>query len=213
MNFEKEECSKQTDVILIDSCDDESEVEEIEDCSSTKTMFPCGCNTKKAREEGEPEHTLQCLLVKILRDSTSTPNIHIEQICAILSKRYKYFYDIPPYILVRMIRELIETEPFVHGGSTIILKEDDHCALLSIDSEFQEENGANHGIELENNPLATTEEDSFIVLSEKIDSKITDKDDGLTLEDSWSVQRGGSAEMCLTSGNYFVYCQFRSLFS
>lgn len=98
--------------------------------------FPCdttGCNSKELKEVEEPDHTLQCLLVKILQES-ETPNIHIEQIRTILSERYKYFYHIPPSNLVVMIKNLIETEPLVKG-LTIILNEDDHCVLLSCDTE------------------------------------------------------------------------------
>lgn len=116
--------------------------------------FPCdttGCNIKEQREDLEPEHTLQCLLVRALQESENT-NTHIEQICTILSKRYKYFYNIPPYILVGMIKDLIETEPMVKG-LTIILNEDDHCVLLSCDAEASSLEYVKQEIKLEHDTL------------------------------------------------------------
>lgn len=101
-------------------------------------IFPCetaGCNINEPSEDIEQEHKLPCLLVKILQEQESeAPNLHIEQIAWILSKRYKYFYTIPPYMIVEMVKDLIETEPFVKGF-TIILNEDDHCVLLSCDTD------------------------------------------------------------------------------
>lgn len=62
--------------------------------------FSCGknngCDTKSSEINGKPEHELQCLLVKILGEF-KTANIHIEQLCTILSKRcYEYYYNVPP---------------------------------------------------------------------------------------------------------------------
>lgn len=106
--------------------------------------FPCdtaGCDTKEIREYLEPEHKLQCLIVKILQES-ETASIHIEEMCAILSRSYQFYYNIANYILVKMIRDLIDTEHFVNG-TTIILNEDDHCVLLSCcDTEIKLENDA-----------------------------------------------------------------------
>lgn len=115
--------------------------------------FPCdtnGCNIKEPREHLEPEHALLCLLVKILQEF-ELPKIHIAQICTILSKSYKYFYNMPPYILVGKIKDLIEKQPML---KEVILNEDDPCVLLSCDTEAKSLGYVKQEIKLEHDVRA-----------------------------------------------------------
>lgn len=100
--------------------------------NSTKSnKFPCsiksGCN-KQPQDEREPRHTLLCLLVKILQES-STPSLLIEKIRTVLSESYRYYYNIPPFKLIRMIRQTIGNENNFKSFK-IILTDDDHCIWL-----------------------------------------------------------------------------------
>ncbi|KAL5293058.1 hypothetical protein ACFFRR_011683 [Megaselia abdita] len=109
-------------------------------------VFPCGVSTgcNKSRTENEPEHLLQCLLVKILKEFKK-PNVHIEQLCSILSKRYKMFNNIPIQTFICRIKDAINKKSSVKEYK-IVLSDEDHCILLpsekeviSLDSEDEEE--------------------------------------------------------------------------
>ncbi|KAL5293056.1 hypothetical protein ACFFRR_011681 [Megaselia abdita] len=144
------------ETIVIDDCDDVEIVENLKKGLRIKEIFPCsvstGCNEN--RKKYQPEHLLQCLLVKILKEFKN-PNIHIENICSMLSKRYKFFYNIPPYDLVRMIKDTIKNKKFLKKFK-IVLSEKNHCVLLpsedeviSLDSEDEEDLGREIKMEYE----------------------------------------------------------------
>lgn len=100
-------------VVISRGRDDVDDVEMMED-RKYQVAFPCalstGCNSSKSKEDGEPDHMLQCLLVKICTEFKS-PTIKIGQLCTILSNRFKYFDKIPFYELVRKIKDMIAAEP------------------------------------------------------------------------------------------------------
>ncbi|KAL5293057.1 hypothetical protein ACFFRR_011682 [Megaselia abdita] len=145
---------KESETIFIDDSDDVEIVENAKSLLKIKDVFPCGissgCNPTK--REDEPEHLLQCLLVKILKEF-KTPSIHIEQICTIFSKRYKFFYNIPPYKLVRMIKDTIKRKNCLNQYK-IVFSGKEHCVLLPSEDEVisldsDDEDDVRHEIKLE----------------------------------------------------------------
>lgn len=98
-------------------------------------IYPCanskGCNITKFENEKEPEHTLQCLVVKILQES---PSISIEQLCTIVANRYKYYHNLPPFELLRKIKDMIEAEQSFKDYR-IVVNEMDQCVLLTDEGE------------------------------------------------------------------------------
>lgn len=121
----KNEHSKYDVDLIEDLCfpsDDSSDVELIEYCL-VEENYPCGvttgCNTNESKGRGEPEHSLQCLLVKISKE-LKTPNIETGQLCTTLSNRYEYFKIIPMRDLVRKIKDVIATEPYFNKYEVVL---------------------------------------------------------------------------------------------
>lgn len=133
---------------LID--DDSSDVELIEECLIQEN-YPCaittGCNTNEPKRNGEPEHSLQCLVVKISKE-LKTPNIEIGQLCTTLSNRYKYFKTIPMGDLVRKIKDIIATEPYFNKYEVVLKRrrssdcdDEKHVKRLKLENHILKEEG------------------------------------------------------------------------
>lgn len=174
----------ESEVITIEDEDDVTIIENRKGLLKMKELFPCAVSTgcRKSPNAGEPEHILRCLIVKILKEF-KTPNIYIEQLCTILSKRYKYYYSIPPYTLVRMIKDAInKTEDFLKTYK-IMLNEKQHCILLPnedevIDLDSEDEDDVNREIKLEYEAKVKKEvSESFMKVS--VGSMVTGLDDEL----------------------------------
>lgn len=174
----------QSEVISIEDSDDVSIIENRKGLLKMKDIFPCavstGCN--KSPNVGEPEHMLRCLIVKILKEFR-TPNIHIEQLCTILSKRYKYFYNMPPYTLVRRIKDAINNSEDFLKIYKIVLNEKEHCVLLPDKDEVilldsEDEDDVKREIKLEYDAMVKKESsDSLKIVA--VESMVTD-DDGIS---------------------------------
>ncbi|KAL5287893.1 hypothetical protein ACFFRR_008626 [Megaselia abdita] len=119
---------------------DNNEVVILED----NAEFPCGISTgcNNQRQHNEPEHILNCIIVKILKEHEES-TIHIQQLCSILSKNYTYFENIPRLKLILIIKGSIKTEDFIKHYK-IYLKEHNYCSLqnndevIVLDSEDEE---------------------------------------------------------------------------
>lgn len=122
MNTERDISGSQ--VLIIGDSDDVEIIDTVRSAPRTKERFPCstsGCNSKESTDNGQPEHMLLCLIVKILEQFT-IPNIHIDQLSKILSKRYSYFSNKP-------IKDLIQNEQSFRDYK-IVLNERNRCVLI-----------------------------------------------------------------------------------
>lgn len=176
MNTKKK--NLENEVILIDDSDDVG----IAENAKLKDVFPCTvtrCN--ESREHGEPEHALQCLIVKILKENK--PPVHIEKLCTYLSKRYKYYYNIPYYRLVPLIKSSIKTQQSRLKHLKVVLNEKDECVLLpnededeviSLDSEEEEDLDVGHDAMVNKKSLKIVCVES---IAEEVEAEMTYFDD------------------------------------
>lgn len=180
---------------------------------SERIMFPCskshGCNSKSAKEDQEPEHSLLCLAVKILKESKKS-SIFIEDLCFTLAEQYPYYHQIPIYKLKRMINNIIQDEQNVEHYK-LVLNENNHCVLQT--NIFKSEDGEIWEIKTEpndeefqicddsddkNHPIieSITKEELIIDDEDEMDSADSAEDKSYSNEDADSAKTKHNKIQC-----------------